>query len=341
MLDQKRAFFLWIVLLVMLFILLGNKPDTMKTPAAGSRETQKDQFTVGRHWKETKMISAEISRGIKRFVFVLGYHGNGRHSLVGMVMGAHPHVVISHKTSLVKLPSAMSSPEEKWREAFFKSIYKNSISAATVETSWRGKGNKTDHLWQGSFDKYIDVIGEESGGAYIANYLENKAEFIKHYKRLKAMLSIPVSAIHVLQNPFDIIPTVTMTIDSGGSQQKRDINEGDRLANKNGFIDQRINTTFWQINALVELTEDIFGRENVLDVHNCDLAEDPRGTISKIFEFLDVRTTEHYLDECAEKVFKSVSRPRDTITWTTQQIETVERRMHTYKMLNRYSFNNE
>ena len=76
---------------------------------------------------------------------------------------------------------------------------------------------------------------------------------------------------------------------------------------------------------------EIFGRENVLDVHNCDLVADPRGSLSKIFEFLGERV-------CAEKVFKSVARSRNMVVWTPAQIEEVEARMKGYEVLDRYSF---
>ena len=63
--------------------------------------------------------------------------------------------------------------------------------------------------------------------------------------------------------------------------------------------------------------------------------------MSRIFDFLEVDTTEHYLDVCAKKVFKSESRSRNVVAWTPEQIEIVERRMKGYEMLNRYSFTSE
>ena len=68
------------------------------------------------------------------------------------------------------------------------------------------------------------------------------------------------------------------------------------------------------------------------------LVNDPRGSMSRIFDFLEVDTTEHYLDMCAEKVFKSESRSRNVVAWTPEQREMVERRMKGYEMLNRYNF---
>ena len=40
---------------------------------------------------------------------------------------------------------------------------------------------------------------------------------------------------------------------------------------------------FAEFEAVVEMIDEVFGRENVLELHNCDLVADPRGTLVKIF----------------------------------------------------------
>ena len=89
-----------------------------------------------------------------------------------------------------------------------------------------------------------------------------------------------------------------------------------------------------------ELIE-LFGTENVLEVHNCDLVDDPRETISRIFKFMAVEITKHYLGVCSAKIFKSVSRSRDLIAWTPEQIQMVEERMKGFRVLRRYSFTSD
>lgn len=75
-----------------------------------------------------------------------------------------------------------------------------------------------------------------------------------------------------------------------------------------------------------------------MDVHNIDLVSNPRGTISRIFEFLELEPTEHYLDMCEKKVYKSESRSRNLVVWTPEQIKLVETRMRGFEVLNRYNF---
>ena len=58
----------------------------------------------------------------------------------------------------------------------------------------------------------------------------------------------------------------------------------------------------------------------------------------KVFNFLEVNVTGHYLDVCARKVFGSESRSRNTVAWSPEQIERIQLRMKKYEALNRYSF---
>ena len=128
------------------------------------------------------------------------------------------------------------------------------------------------------------------------------------------------------------------TFQSADSESKG--GKGVQKMNDKVQLERQINGYFMKLHPVLELIS-TFGRGNVLDVHNCDLVNDPRGTMRRIFDFLDVDTTEHYLDVCAEKVFKSESRSRNMVVWTPEQIEMVEKRMKGYEMLNRYNFTSE
>lgn len=86
------------------------------------------------------------------------------------------------------------------------------------------------------------------------------------------------------------------------------------------------------------MIDSFLGADNVLQVHNCDLVDDPKGTLVSILEFLGVVGTPTYVNMCAKKVFKAVSRSRYLIEWSAQEVEMVERGMRLYKMLDRYNF---
>ena len=171
-------------------------------------------------------------------------------------------------------------------------------------------------------------------------YRSDKQKFKENFEKLKQNALIPLRIIHVLRNPFDIISTNAIyTRDKSLLKYLKET--GNKTSDPK--LSAKISYMFNEFRTVTEIIDDIVGRENVLDIHNCDLVADPRGTLTKIFNFLEVimSTTEHYLDVCAAKVFKSVSRSRDLMEWPPELREMVETKMKEYEMLSRYSFTSD
>ena len=103
-------------------------------------------------------------------------------------------------------------------------------------------------------------------------------------------------------------------------------------------FDAAINEHLNHFGAVAEMIEEVFGRKNVLEVHNCDLVDKPKETVSRIFKFMEVAASENFLDACARKVFKSASRSRDLVEWSPEHRERVEREIRKYQFFNRYNF---
>ena len=286
---------------------------------------------------------------IHKFVVFMGDLRSGS-SIIGTLLDAHPHVVVSNEYRLFNQFWELNhAPDNKWKENLFDIIYTRSKRDVTETGSrtFTGKGYqlKVNGQWQGAFDRWVEVIGDKSADITIKSYLVDKEEFLRNYQKLKEKISVPVLVINALRNPFDMIST-NMAILGWGNinfrNLKKTFQEGKHIKklNRPGLLQEKINGYFVKLDPVQELTS-VFGRENVLDVHNCDLVNDPRGTMSRIFDFLEVDTTEHYLDMCAEKIFKSESRSRNVVFWTPEQIAMVEKRMKEYEFLNRYNFTSE
>ena len=300
-------------------------------------------------------LSPEVINGIQKFVLFVGYARSGS-SIVGTLMDAHPHVVISNEFNIFDQFSEIDiAPSFSWRENLYNLLYSRSTRDAKWSRSSLNKGYqlRVGGLWQGRFDRYIEVIGDKSSDVTTRAFLKDSEEFLRNYQKLKSEVSVPLRIIHTLRNPFDIISTdvvINNVKDSTFRQLKETyISNSTQLGRRSETVRKYGNTAvlkgniplfFKRINATLKLIE-IFGRENVLDVHSCDLVADPRGTVSKIFEFLGVYATQQYLEACARKVFKTSSRSRNMVGWTPELIEVVERGMKNYDVLGRYSFNSD
>lgn len=301
-----------------------------------------------------RSLSPGIIHRIKKLVFFVGYPRSG-HSIIGTLMDAHPHVVISNEFNLfMRFPELDKASNSTWRDHLYNVLYARSRQDARASRADEKKGYnlKVDGLWQGKFSGYIEVIGDKSGDITTRAYLHNRTEFLRNYKKLKSEVSIPLRIIHTVRNPFDMIST-TVVITKENRTKFREMKQAfestsadlGNASTVHKYEDSAVvrgngRVFFRRIDTVMKLIE-IFGRENVLDVHNCDLVADPRGTMARIFQFLDVNAAGHYLDTCAKKVFKSVSRSRNMVDWTSEQIEEVERRMKDYDVLRRYSFTSD
>lgn len=136
----------------------------------------------------------------------------------------------------------------------------------------------------------------------------------------------------VAQTHFSVLKSANSTLRWSGIE---------KMTMPSKVVQKAIDLQFAEFESVVEVIEKVLGQENVFEVHNCDLVADPRETILKLFNFLGIDITEHYLDACAGKIFKSLSQSRDGIVWTQDQIEMIEDKMKKLPMLSRYSFTSE
>ena len=227
-------------------------------------------------------------------------------------------------------------------------LYKNSKEAASGvrETPIKGYSLEVNNMWQGKFDSYLEVIGDKSGGRVNHVYMKNKGFFQIHLKILQNELSIPISVIHVIRSPFDTIATQALykfckDVPCVAKFKQRNV-ANQSLPDSKKFMNnigakQSAEYLFRIHQASMELTE-LMGRMNVLDVHSIDFINDPKATLSRIFEFLGVDASQHYLQVCADKVFKFTSRTRELMIWPPSLKHMVEENIKNYGFLSRYNF---
>ena len=233
-------------------------------------------------------------------------------------------------------------------------------------------------LWQGKFDKYISVIGDKSGGVTAGTYLLSNSTFSRYLDELRVTVNIPIKAIHVVRNPYDQISTCVLYKDHNRLLNSLEVALQDSPDKKPKHPESRLTTvskykaamaalqakgdnkTFavakyesenrldYCIGRLVERASAVakiiglIGPSNVIEVHNTDLVSDPKAAIGKLCSSLEVPCAPDYLQACANKVFKSISRTRDMLHWSPKMKAKVEEDViQTYPFFSRYSFVND
>ena len=75
----------------------------------------------------------------------------------------------------------------------------------------------------------------------------------------------------------------------------------------------------------------------VLDVPSIDVMTNTRGILQEICDFLEIKCTEKYLQDCASIVDPVPSKTRGSIVWTEDQIKRVQKLITQFPFFRRYS----
>ena len=313
--------------------------------------TTEEKKLKGMHCEKNQRISPTVSKNIKVFLFFVGYPRSG-HSIVGSVLDAHPHIVVSHElffmnkwdSSLFNKENADSSPTKLYSKIYQKSM-KNAMPGNRLMKNNKGYTLAIEQSCQGSFDNFIDVIGDKSGGGVVNAYLKNRTEVLAHYKTLKEGIGIPIKVVHVIRNPYDNIATMYLysTIRPGNKAGAflRQVKENKTtIKPRVSTLKNRILGFFDMTQAVTEIIT-LVGRSNVLDVHHSDFVHYSRETIVSLMEFLGVKAKEDYLEICVDKIFKEINRSRDLLKWPSELREIVEQRIKEFPFLQQYNFNSD
>ena len=304
-------------------------------------------------------LPQNVISGVKKFIFFVGYPRSG-HSVIESILDAHPNVVIAHEYNLFeKLPLIVARNSTRGQTNFteaakelFNQIHRNSYDNiflnGTRSDNKKGYNLTLNGTWQGYYKDQILVIGDKKGGGSAKLYAKRSTEFQRIYNKLLEMISIqiPVVIIHCVRNPFDIISSKLLVRVQFRRDQKYPVkqfaeaklNQTAKFRN-NTLLLKSINYTFEQADSVSSMTNSVFIKSMVLEVHNHELVSDTEKTIHKLCQYLGIVCSSNYVRSCARKVFPKVSRTRFAVDWPEDLKLMVERRLDDYPFFQRYSFN--
>ena len=322
------------------------------------RSSITDRFSSSTELRDSvpSSLPADVIDKVEKFVFFIGYPRSG-HSIIGSFMDAHPHMVIAHEFMLFRrLRNKIELLQSK--EHLFNSLYHSSIQGAVsgLRSESRDFKNYTlsiDSPWLGKYDRYISVIGDKSGGMTANMYSEAPDHFTAHYQQLKKTLGIPIKVIHCIRNPYDMVSTNTLYAKAAKEHNQKfvatfksnmsKLKDSEFLKarfDREGMLERSVEIFENQTKAIVKIA-DLVGAQNVLNIHNSDLINDPNSTLTKICHFLEVKCSPEYLRSCSEKVFKSTSKSRKLVVWPQILRDIMDNLIKRYSFFHRYSFSSE
>ena len=293
--------------------------------------------------KEFVPLSEQTLAGVEKFVFFIGYPRSG-HSVIASLMDSHPSIVIAHQYNVFgEWVKGNMSKKLQDKSFLFNELYKDSWYQAT--SGWRtaksdvkGYSLHTESSWLGQY-KNLKVIGDKDAALTSWTYYRYPDQFQDAFHSLKKSMGIPIRAIHVVRNPYDMIAThLLYKVSDRAGRRLKTATENNKYNNTRLLQIGAINV-FREVNAVESMTKAL--NLDVLETHNIDLVRDPRGTMQKICDFLGVECSEDYLQLCQEKAFDKVSITRNLVYWSDELLADVKKRVKLHKFFDRYSFDSK
>ena len=323
----------------------------------------KEEINMNFESKKT-VLTKKVIDGVKAFVFFIGYGRSGS-SIVSSFIDAHPHAIVSYQYGIFDNKN-MEILKDKTN--LFNQLYIRSQKDIKSGGRSHTKKNYTLHvqsLWQGEYDRYITLIGDKNAGKTVDVYVNSPSTFLNRYKMLQETVGVPIKVVYVVRNPFDIISTsalysnrkklstskldsddrVSIMVSHYKSMMKR-LHDG----NMKEFQDARLEAEDLTniISQVIERTKaiediiDLIGTDNVWQVHNTDLVDDPKKTLREMCSFFELDCSTDYIDTCAGQVFKSVSRTRDLLVWPQKERQMVmDGIVRRFSFFSRYTFESD
>ncbi|WP_019507455.1 sulfotransferase [Pleurocapsa sp. PCC 7319] len=250
--------------------------------------------------------SEDLFKSIEKYCMFVGYTRSG-HSLVGSLLDAHPNIIIGHELNALQL----FEKSVNYQKIYYL-LLQNSQRKATQGRQETGYSYQVPHQWQGKFQT-LKVIGDKRGSA--TNFIIRTNPKILDV--LPNRLNVPIKFIHVVRNPFDNITTM--------------------ITRKKANLEYGINSYFTKCKTVAYLKTQI-DTKDILDVRHESLIDNPQAILSQVCKFLEVETSQKYLDDCASIVFKSPKKTRFTYQWDDKSIELVKNQIEQYEFLQGYSY---
>lgn len=223
---------------------------------------------------------------IETFILFLGPVRTG-HTFISSLLSAHPNISISLELQPIKKVLRGYN-----KERLFKEILQNCKNRQTMEMGGY------EYLFSEE-QKRIEntkVIGDS-----IAGFKQGSLINIKDLDKFHSVIKTPIKWIIIYRNPFDVVTSSDLMNKRGIG---RNISDFIKITNKTKMI-----------------CEFKLVRRNVFSLHIEDFIKEPKKWLKQLCDFLNVKSTEKYLESCREKTFSKRKRVFDISVWNKNQIK--------------------
>jgi hypothetical protein len=255
----------------------------------------------------------DLFRDVRTFCMFIGHTKSGS-SLLGALLDAHPDIILADEADALRYVA-----DDFGKEQIFHILLKGSRREAMKgRVTARRLGQYSlavPDQWQGRYRK-LKVIGDSKAGPSVRR-LSKEPELLHRVQDV--MNGIDARFIHVIRNPYDPISVMMV--------------RGKRT------FENAVEHYFNYCETLLALRKELDG-SNLIAVKYEEFVQRPKIHLAEICRFLGVEGDDDYLRACASILHESPERSRDMITWQSDWIEIVRKRIEQVDFLVGYSYEN-
>ena len=288
-------------------------------------------------------LPQQVIDHVEKFVFFIGYTRSG-HTIVSSVLDANPNVVIGQEFKMFRMALLHNHKELINKSYLFNQLYWKSwneshygVTSVDKVGEHYGVGILSNsYSWHGMY-KNLRVIGYKSAASVTGMYRGNPNQFKQVYKQFAHTLKIPIHAIHVVRNPYDMIATHFMC--KSRFRSKGQVSQPSESKDSANMLVGSMSKVFWLADGVLDMIMDPELDLKVLEVHNADYVRKPAETVKRICAFLEVDCPEGYVQACKEKAYTRVSKTREAVLFPKQMVTEIGQKLKKYPFFRRYAYN--
>ena len=294
------------------------------------------------------LLKQSVIDQVETFLIFVGYPkttptaGGGNGSTLAGLIDAHPDAIIAQGFNLfLKMVHPDMADYYHNRTVLYTALTHNSYrhtqdSERNTKKKAHRKANSSSSShpeWQGKYNQ-LKVIGDRSNGLTVSHVYHGSSLYTDAYNELASTVKVPIKALHIVRNPYDIIASKAHFYMSkgksvAGSKPKQPISS-------EYHVMQGAKSLELEAIAVTDLISK-FGVE-ILDVHSKDLsAARISETMTKVCKFLGLDCTQSYLKMCAETNMGQSKWSRNSVVWSKATIKFIDKIIQKYPFFSQYT----
>lgn len=306
----------------------AQKPLDLRNTTEGTR----DKVSQAVDWGVYKTMAASTFKKVQKFVLFTGFHR--RHDgMVGTLVNAHPHAVISPVPKLVLDLETKSYYTDSERSKFYNFIGKFAFSRArNAMKKTSGDAVDTEHwryghipgLFSGVNDGHVNVYGVDMGETLAAVWVRDSRKVSLATAALQALVGVPIVVIHEVHHPYDSIALMACDYMSANSS----------LPHQEA-LHKAVGRYFALAQSLMSFSKNNTKIKEHF-VHGHQLEAEPEKTLTKVCAYLSMFCSKTFTAQSASVVAKNISQSRHAFVWSKDIQSKIQQKLEQFSFLRHY-----